>query len=452
MDLEPYEDTVADAELIPAVPQPGEIVSEAFNESLGVTTWILSNGARVLVKPTDFKMDEVMMSAWSPGGFTRIEDGDWPKVRKTQDILSLTGMGDFSVTDLDKLLSGKNVGLQATLGKDRHGLSGLASPKDLETLFQLMHLRCTTVRKDEEAFASYRNLLRASLQNRRSDPKAVFDDLIQTTMSNHHPRNIPMDVADVEKLDLDASLEFFADSFSDAGQMTFFFVGNVELETLRPLVRQWIASLPGAPAETERHFEAREYPAFEVERTLRMGLEPISEVHMVWTSDEFEWSYGSRHAIQSMVGALRIRLREELREEQGGTYHVSIGARLRHYPTPRKQLLIRFGCDPERVDELIQEVNRLVQEVSSTPLEQRYIDTVKETQLRQRETDLRENSFWNYVIPYYDWHREDPGILLEFGSYVESITPESIRKTAEEMFSTPHRAVFRLLPGEHAND
>ena len=451
-ELTPYEDALADAPLIAAIPEPGQIVSRETNEALGLSTWVLSNGARIIYKSTDFKQDEVLISAWGPGGSVQASAEEWPGIRMADAVAAETGMGPFSVTDLGKLLSGKKVNLEPYIQADQQGFRAMASPSDLETLMKLIHLRFTTVRADEEAFLAMQKRLRASLQNKEADPKAVFNDLFTEEMSNHHPRIRPMTLADVDQLDMQASLDFFQRCFANAGVMTFFIVGNVEEETLEPLATQWLASLPGSPAEQERSYLDTDFPRFELSRTLRQGVEPISEVRMVWSSEDFEWSYASRHALQSMMGALRNRLREEIREEEGGSYHVSAFPMLRHYPTPRKQVMIRFGCDPERVEELIARVQSLVEEMSTTPLDESYIEIVQQTQLRRRETDLRENSFWEFVIPFYDWHGEDPEILLEFDQYVEGITPESIRQAAADIFGTEHTAIFTLRPGEESNE
>jgi zinc protease len=451
-ELTPYEDELADTTLVNVDPEPGTIVARSNREDLGLVTWELSNGVTVIVKPTDFKRDEVLVSAWSPGGMNTATEAQWVAARTAASVASETGMGDFSVTDLQKLLAGKQVSVAPYIEMDQEGFRAQARPKDLETLFQLLHLRFTTVREDDEAFEALKNRLTESIRNRNSDPKQVYNDLFSATLSTFHPRVLPMTLEDVEAMDQQASLDFFQERFANAGDSTFFIVGNVELESLERYVTMWLGSLPGAEGEEEPAFLESEFPEFMLERWITMGVEPVSEVRMVWTSDEFEWNYASRHAVQSMVAALRIRLREELREDKAGTYHVSVIPRLTHYPEPRKQLIIRFGCDPERVEELIGEVHAIVEELQTEPLEERYIEIVQQTQLRRRETDLRENSFWEFVIPYYHWHQEDPGILLEFEDFVAGISPASIRATANDVFDTPHVSTFVLLPEKISED
>nr|MDA3874864.1 hypothetical protein [Kiritimatiellia bacterium] len=146
------------------------------------------------------------------------------------------------------------------------------------------------------------------------------------------------------------------------------------------------------------------------------------------------------------------RLREVLREDQSGTYHVSVWPNLEHRPASRAQLSIAFGCDPEKVEELMSSVEALIEDVQSEPLDESYAQTVRETQRRRRETDMKENSFWTYILSFYDWHDEDPGVVLEFENFVSGVSPESMLKTAAWLFDTPHRADFVLMPADDVQE
>jgi zinc protease len=181
---------------------------------------------------------------------------------------------------------------------------------------------------------------------------------------------------------------------------------------------------------------------------MRRGVEPVAHVRMVWTLPEVEFSYKTRHALRSMTSVLQIRLREVVREEKGGSYHVSIWPDIQKFPSPRARIMVDFGCDPDKVDMMIAAVNGVISAAQNELPEAHYIQTVQETQRRGREVDLRENSFWIEVLSFYDWHNEDPRTILDFERYVESITPEFVRDWARKAFQTPDRAVFILLPAE----
>lgn len=448
MELEPFEEVVSDEPLVKEPPEPGTVVERSEIPELGVTEWTLSNGVRVVLKPTDFKQDQILLSAWSPGGTSLAPLGELAHARLADTVASATGMGEFSAVDLQKKLAGKLVSLAPFIGRDRQGVNGSSSPRDLEALLQLVYLRYTAPREGEDAFQALKERLNEEVRNRLADPKEVFNDLFRMTLDNYHPRIHPLTLEDVDQLDMRKALKFFSERFANASGATFYLTGNIDPASAEPLVLRWLGSLPSEGGAEAPDYFASGFPEYGLRRTLARGMEPVGEVRMVWSTSDFEWNYASRHALQSLTSALSIRLREVLREEKGGTYHVSVWPMMRHRPVERAQLVIAFGCDPQRVEELIEAVRGVVDEVVAEPLEERYVTTVRETQRNRREVDLKQNSFWNSVLPFYDWHGEDPRTLNDFEEYVSSLTAEQIRETAEKYFGVPHRAVFVLLPRE----
>lgn len=448
LDLVAYDDGLSDLPLIQSQPEPGKLTKRSDREDLGLTMLEFSNNLRIILKPTDFKHDEILLQGWRSGGMNLASEDQWLSARMAASVAETNGMGSFSAVDLQKKLSGKLAGLSVSLSMDQDELQGSASPQDLETLFKLIHLRFTTVREDPSAFAALQERLREGVRNRLSDPQAEFDEMVNLTLSDFHPRMQPLSLEDVDQISMQDSLRFFSSRFGNASGFTFLFTGNIDPETFIPLAEKWLASLPSEPPQSEARFLDTDFPKYELRRIMRKGLEPISQVQMVWTTDDFNWTYASRHRMQSMISALRIRLREELREEQGGTYHVSAWTPQRHYPEPRAMVRIAFSCDPEKVEGLIESVYGLIEEIQESPLDPSYAQKVREGQLRRREVDLKENSFWSFVIPFYDWHGEDLGVLFDFETYVESTTPESLQETAASFFETPHHSVFILYP-EH---
>ncbi|MEX2607736.1 MAG: insulinase family protein [Kiritimatiellia bacterium] len=447
-EIAPYEDGVSGQPLVAEPPESGRIVDRESREDLGTRTWTLSNGVKVTLKPTDFKQDEILLEAWRVGGTQTASDEQWNTARLSASVASAMGMGTFSVVDLQKNLSGKLVDLTPYLNPDREGVTGFASPQDLETLLELIYLRFTAPRVDQEAFAALQNRLRESVRNRLADPKAEFSDLVNQSLGLHHPRTRPLELEDVDALDPEEALAFFQSRFGNAHGFHFLFTGTIDPESFAPLAEQWLGALPAVEYAINPDYFGTDYPEYYLKRQMKKGLEPVAQVRMVWTVPSFEFNYTSRHDIHSLVAALRIRLREVLREDQSGTYHVSVWPTLEHRPTPRAQLSIAFGCDPDKVEELMESVEALIKEVRTEPLEESYAQTVRETQRRRRETDMKENSFWTYILSFYDWHNEDPGVVLEFEDYVSGVSPESLLQTADWMFDTPHRADFILMPAE----
>lgn len=446
--LLPYTEADLDRPLVPVMPKPGTVVKKEVREELGLHTWTLSNGVKVLLKPTDFKQDEILLQAWSPGGIQRYSDEMYRHAMLAGGAGQAMGLGDFSVVDLRKKLAGKLVTVSPFMDGEREGFDGAASPADFETMLQLIYLNFQAPRIDQEAFEAYRIRLRESVKNRQADPRTEFRDLITATINQHHPRMKPLSLEDVDGLDMEKAVAVLSDRFADASDFTFLFTGNVDLEAMEPLVATWLGGLPAGGRIEESVYAEVDRPKYEIRQTMKKGLEPISQVHMFWFFDDFEYTYANRHQVQSMSSALRVRLREVIREEKGGTYSISMGPRMEHRPDERIQLQVIFGCDPDKVDSLVEAVHEVIAEFTDKDLDESYLNTIRETQRRRREVDLKQNSFWDSVIPFYMWNGEDPGIIFDFEDYVKKIDATYVREMAKTLFATPNRAVIVLLPGE----
>lgn len=444
-DIAPYEDNAPDGPLVAEPPPPGSVVARDHIEELGVTRWTLSNGIRVHLKPTEFKSDEVLFSAFSPGGHSLSSLENFIPASSAADAMQVSGVDDLSRVQLEKALAGKVVSVSPYIDALREGLEGSCSPEDLETLLELVYLRFTAPRADEEAFAAYQDRTRASLANRLAEPAAVFADRMTEVLSQDHPRRRPWKPETVEAMDLEDSLGFYQDRFEDANDFDFLFVGRFDPDTLQPLVERYLGSLPVREGDEQWVDHDIEPPPGSVEVDVHKGVDPKSRVHMVWHGP-LEWTYAQRIQVNAMLDALNIRLRETVREDLGGTYSIYAYAKLQHYPAPRYQIHLTFGCAPHQAEPLIAAVEAEIARLSDEPLDAATLTKVKQTMVRQREINLKKNSFWQYVLQFYTWHGEDPRTLLEFDRLVEALHPEQIRETAAQYFGTPNQAVFRLFP------
>ncbi len=446
-EIAPYVDDTAAGPLLENPPTPGQIVERAEIEPLGLTLWTLSNGIRLILKPTDFKADEILFSGFSPGGSSMANLGEFIPASTAASAMMESGLGSFSQVQLTKKLAGKVVAVSPYIQELEEGLAGQCAPQDLETLFQLTHLWFTAPRADEEAFASFQERLRAQLQNRLANPAAVFRDAMTEILSQNHPRRKPWTPNTVDDMDLAESLETFRERFADADDFTFLLVGSFDLEKLAPLVETYLASLPVLPSEEAWRDHSIRQPLGWVEKDVRKGLEPKSRVAMQFHGP-IEWTFKQRFAVQTMLAALNIRLRERLREEMGGTYSVGAYPTLNQFPEPHYTIHVVFGCAPEQVDNLIAGVREEIEALKNEPLDPIYLTKVKEGQLRKREIALEKNGFWQGVLKFYYWNGEDPLQLLEFESMVNATDAAGIQATAQKYFGTENQAVFRLFPEE----
>jgi zinc protease len=445
LEVTPWKDRVGDGPLLAAQLEPAEIVERKHRDDLDLTEWRLENGVRVVLKPTDFKNDEVIFTAYSWGGHSLVTDQEWVPAITADSIAALGGVGKFGLIELQKALAGKVVQVSPSISELMEGFSGGSSPKDLETLFQLVYLYATEPRKDAEAFDSYRARMKGMVENREARPETVYADRVSEIVSQGHPRRRPFTSELLAQLDLDRSLRIYADRFADLGDATFVFVGAFDLGAIEPLVRTYLGNLPaGGRQETFRDVGVEPPRGVIVERVYR-GLEEKSQVRILWNGP-FEWSRANRYDLGSMTEALSIRLRESLREELGGTYGVSATSSPALYPKPRYDFGIAFGCSPDRVDELVTRVFAEIKRLKDDGVPDDLLAKIKESQRRERETDLEENGFWLSTLRFYDVHHEDPAQILDLETWIAQLDSDSIRDAARRYLDEGNYVEVALLP------
>ena len=438
-------DDVADAPLLKETPTPASITAEKMWEGLNITEWQLANGVRVLLKPTAFKEDEMFFTAYSPGGTSLASDSDYVAASTATSVVQGGGLGDFDMIQLQKKLAGTLVRVSPYIGTLEEGLSGGGSPKDMQTLFELIYLYFTAPRKDSTSFSAFQERLQAFLANRSSSPESAFSDTLQVTLSQYHHRARPISSAYFNEMDLNKSFRFYKERFADASDFTFVFVGNFEMEKIRPLVETYLGGLPSLNREENWRDVGITTPSGVIEKSVMKGSEPKSSTRIVFTSD-FAWNQQNRYNLQSLIEVVRFRLREALREELGGTYGVSVSGSPSHYPNEKVTISIGFGSDPARVNELtfvvFEEIRRL-QENGPSATE---VEKVQEIQRRERETAMKQNRSWLRWIEFYDQNDEDFAQILEYDLLVDALTPEAIQQAAKSNFDLKNYVQVSLFP------
>lgn len=442
-DITPYEDDVTDLPLLSEIPEPLGIVSEERIDDLDVTSLLLENGVRVVIKPTDFKQDEVLMTAFSPGGHSLVDDADYFDAANAAALIARSGIGEFDYTQLQKLLSGQVVSVSPYISELQEGLRGSASPDDIETLFQLVHLYFTAPRADTAALAAFQNQQKPFLRNRSATPSGVFQDsLIAALYGDDIRRQVPT-VEMVDALDLQNALEIYRDRFGDAGDFTFVFVGNVDEETIRDLSRRYLGTLPTAAREESWVDVRTPLPQEVVTTTVRKGIGEQSQTVLLFHGP-FDYDREARHRLQSLEDVLSIRLREDLREERSAVYGVGVNSNNTDRPEPEYQFTVSFTSDPERVEELIAAVFDQITRIQSEGPTEDELAKVREQQRRERETQLRTNSFWLGTLSYYFDRDADPREALDYLELVDSLSADDIREAAQR-YLTDDRYVRAVL-------
>jgi zinc protease len=447
VNIQPYEDTVSDDPLLAARPTAGEITATSFRDDLNLTEWTLSNGARVVLLPTDYKDDEVVFRAISPGGTSLAADEIHIPAQTAAQVIGSSGLGNFNPIDLQKKLTGKVAVLRPFIGRLEEGLQGSASPKDLEILFQLIHLSFTAPRADAGIFQSLTTRAKAQLANRSAMPEVSFFDTFQRILTQDHPRAQPMTVETIDNMNLDRSLAFYKDRFGDAGDFTFIFVGNLETEAMKPLVTEYLASLPAAGREeTWRDLKILP-PVGVITETVHKGMEPKSMTAIAFTGP-FQYDVAHRNAIRALGTVMDTRLRNALREDRGGTYGVSINPSYSRIPRQEYTITINFGTDPERMEELSKVVFDEIARIKNEGPTEDEVRNVIESELRSFETSSEKNGWWLTQLAYRYQAGEDPGGLLTFRDTLQELTAEVIHKAARAYLNTENYVRVTLLPEE----
>jgi zinc protease len=315
----------------------------------------------------------------------------------------------------------------------------------VESLFQLISLYVTDPVKSEQAFASVTQKYRGFIANRLARPEAVFSDTVSTVMSQGHYRRRPWTPELVDEMNLDVSYQVYRDRFADTSDFTFIFVGSFDIGDMRPLVRSYLGNLPSIGRDEMWRDVGVEAPQGVVDEVVVKGIEPKSRVSIIFPHD-FEWSRQNRYDMGSLGDVLSIRLREELREDEGGTYGVSVRASTTRIPRQTSRLSISFGCDPERVEELEALVHEAIRDIQDNGPDPKHVAKVQEQDRRARELQLRENGFWLSRLEASLWNEEDPRLILEYDELVDNLTPAAIQSAAQRWVDRDRYVQVTLVP------
>lgn len=444
-DLKPYDDRVSDAALLAKLPKLARIVSEKRDSATNVTEWKLSNGVRVLLKPTDFQADHVLVRGYSPGGSSLVADKDYVSALLATSLVGLSGLGQLDAVQLNKTLAGKAVQVFPFIEDRREGFSAQASPKDLETMFQLIYLNMTAPRRDTASYQSLQTRLAAVLENQSASPEAAFRDTVEVTLAQHHFRARPFTMKMLDDVSLDRALAVYRDRFADASDFTFVIVGNFTREGIRHLVQRYLGGLPTTHRKESPRDIGLRPPKGVIDLVVRKGVESKSTTQIVFTGP-LVYTSVNRLAMGLMVDILEVRLRDILREDMGGTYGVDIGFSTSREPIPSYSISMSFGADPARRDSLTQAVFQQIALLKTKGVTAAEIAKVKEAQRRGWETNMKRNEYWLGVISSRDEAREPLRDALTFPRRLNAITAAQINNAARVFLNEKNYVRVSLVP------
>jgi zinc protease len=447
--IDPYKEKILATALMDGNKlKPGKITSVKTDDDLQITTLKFSNGATVILKSTNFKNDEILLRAFSKGGHSLVKDADYFSASNAAQIVTQSGVGDFSAIDLGNMLKGKNTSLSPNITLYSEGLNGNTIPKETETLLQLVHLYFTSPRKDKDAFESFKTRQKQLYSNLSNNPQIYFSSEFQKMMTQNHPRagGLPKP-EDFDKINLDRSIQVYKERFGNAGDFTFLFVGSFEEESLKPLLERYIGSLPGTPQkETFKDLGIRP-PAGKVDKTITKGADPKSLVNIIFTNKTI-YNPADAYALRSLGDVMDIKLVEQLREEQGSVYGVSAFGAINKIPYTYSNFTISFPCAPENADTLTKTVIEELRKIVTIGVSAADLAKVKEQQKRKLETDMKQNQFWMTALYDAYYLGNNPSDILNRQKQVEALNPKMIQDIAKKYINLNSYIRATLKPDE----
>ena len=402
----PYEDVAIDKPLIAKAIKAGKVSKESKNTALDAVEWTLSNGAKVIIKPTQFRQDEISFSGFSSGGTSLLSDADWAATRIMMNVVGTSGVGEFSTTALNKMLTGKKVNVMPSLSELSQNINGSCSPNDLETMLQLAYLYFTQPRFDQDDYDIAIGRMRNNLKSQSAEPFYTLNDTISNYMSNFHLRGTPLREEDLDKMSLAKMQEVYKKRFANPGAFTFVFVGNIDLKTAKPLIEKYLGGLTGNKKESWKDLDR--YPKQgEVKNHFERQMKVDKASVYIIFNGELANTLENSMAMNYLSRILRIRYVEEIREKRGGTYGASASGGISTFPKERYQLFVSFDTDPKMKDELIEVAYDEIKKIAEfgPPVED--FQKSEENMKSQFDQNLKENGYWSNVLYNYYYYGKD---------------------------------------------
>jgi len=431
----PYIDNVSDKPLVENLPTKGKIIAEEKNEKLGTTTLTFENGVKVVLKSTDFKDDEILMTAYSMGGISLYPEKYIPSANFCTQVVTSSGIGSIDQISLDKKLAGKVASIYPYLGNVSEGFSGSCTPKDLETLLKLNYLYLTAPRVDGAAFSSAIKRTKAIIADKANNPGSVFQDSVSVVMADYSPRVKPLSVELIDEAKKNQIDFIFKERFGDPSSFTYYFVGNINIEETKSLMETWIGGLPNVEHnETFADNNVRP-PKGKVRKTVTRDMEVPKATVYISFSGEFDYNNpDDRLLLSTLSDILSVRYVETVREEEGGSYGVGVWPSMSAYPYSNYKMNMRFDCDPESVDKLIGVIYREIDILKKDGPAAKDINGVIENKLKTFEENQEKNRYWLNTLKNIDYYNRSADERDSYVERVKNLDAKKLKKAAKRYF------------------
>jgi len=443
--IKPYEEETIATSLITSMPKAGKVVSEEKNDVTEITRMTLSNGIEIYIKPTDFKNDEIRMTAFSFGGTSLYSDEDYPTATNAASVISQMGIGEFSQVNLSKFLTGKTASVRPSIGSYEESMSGLSSVKDLETFMQLIHLYFTDVRVDEAAFKSWQTRQKNLYANFASSPDFKFSKELSEIIYGDNIRVGIPEPKMFDEIDMNKAVEIYKERFANAGDFKFVFVGNVDLNTFKPLAETYLASLPSTGEKETYKDVGIEVKKGQLDEQIYAGVDDKSQV-LIILSGEYDYTLENNGLMSATAEILSNKMIETLREEMGGVYGASASNSASEYPKQTFMFQISFPCKPENVEALTQAALAELDKIKNGEFSDEDVQKIVTARKQNFDEQIKQNSYWMSMMPLYIKQGQNMELILGGNDRADKITKEAIIAKANEYLTKENMIKVVKLP------
>ncbi|HVV53763.1 MAG TPA: insulinase family protein [Mucilaginibacter sp.] len=445
--VKPYVDNVSNKPLLDKEPTPGKVVSEKTDTTIATTTLMLSNGVKVILKPTTFKNDQILINGYHFGGTSLASDSDFTSASRAAGVIGSSGIGSFTEVQLDKMLSGKTVDISPYITEIAEGVRGNTTPKDLETAMQLVYLYFTEPRKDPAIWESNMTETKSLLANRSLDPTSVFQDTVSATLSNYNFRHMVPTIGRLNSASLDKAYSFYKDRFGNANGFTFVLVGNFDVAKITPLLEKYLGGLPSS-ANNETYKDLGIHtPAGQITKDVYKGIGDKSTVELVF-SGKYDYNEFNNLQMNALGEILNIKLIQRLREKEAETYAPGVRASYTKLPDGRYSITVYFGCAPANVDKLIAATMDEINKIRQNGPEEVDVEKFRAETERAIQVQLKENSFWESHLISSAQNQSDPDNAMMWIGNLNKATVQTVKDAANQYLSGDNLIKLILLPGK----
>lgn len=435
--------------LIAKAPKAGKIAKESTNAVMGTTEWTLSNGIKVILKPTTFKKDEILMNAFSDGGLSKVKEiADLPSANMAAGIVNNNGLGEFSAIELSKLLTGKIANVSPSIGTYDEGFEGSSSVADFETMMQLTYLYFTAPRKDDNAYKAMMNGYRTSLANSANDPRKAFSDSANYTLTAHNKRTVVMSVDMLDKVDQDKALAIYKERFAVPADFTFILTGNVDPSNtaLRNAVCTYLGGLKSKKGGEKYTDNQIRKPLGKVNNYFDKEMKVKKASNLVVYSAAMPYNMQTRTTLNAIGSILNMRYLESIREKEGGSYGVGVRGSMNNTPIEEATLLMQFDCDQAKQPKLMGLIHSEVAEIVANGPKADDLQKVKLNLLKKYTEDQAENAWWSGALERY--YHDKLNLVTDYKASVDALTPELLQSTLKNLVSQGNVIEIVMKPAE----